>query len=102
MLEAEAGRLPEPTRFQKLRGALGDMNSIGETTEPMLPVKEDSVTAVEARRMSVPPREVVRGRGRGLGLAKFSLESEGNDAVNGRKDCVDPLRTRSREELRTF
>jgi len=69
------------------------MNSMGETTAPNVPVKEDSVTAVEARRMSLPPREVVRGRGRGLGFAKLSMESEGNDAVNGRKDCVDPVRT---------
>lgn len=101
MLNAEPGSLSEPARLQKLRGASSDIKSTGETAALMLPVKEDSVTAVEVRRMSLPC-EVVRGRGWGSGSVKFSLESEGSDAVNGRKDCVDSLRTQSRGEPQTF
>lgn len=102
VLEAEARWLSQQTCSYKLRGALWGKNSMGEMIAPMLPLKDDSVTAVEARRVSVQPCEVVRGRRRRPVSAMCSLESEGNDAVNRRRDCVDSLRTRSREKLRTF
>ena len=78
------------------------MNSMGEMTTPILPLNEDSVTTTDTRLTPVASVEVVRSRGRGLGMAKFSLESEGYPSVNGRKDSVDSLRIRSRRELQAF
>jgi hypothetical protein len=71
--------------------------SRGVTVGPMPTPKDDSVTVVETRRMSLfgvamRLREKFGMSGRGPGLEMSSIEEEGIDAVNG---SVDSLRLRS-------